>query len=88
MADFTSSFWSYFIIILTVLSIIVCFVIIHIFNKDRNKDQSETTGHIWDEDLKELNNPMPNWWLNLFYITLVFGIVYLILYPGLGSYEG
>jgi cytochrome c oxidase cbb3-type subunit 3 len=47
-----------------------------------------TTGHVWDEDLTELNNPLPRWWLWLFIITVAFGGVYLALYPGLGSYEG
>jgi cytochrome c oxidase cbb3-type subunit 3 len=45
-------------------------------------------GHGWDGDLEELNNPLPRWWLNLFYLTLVFGLVYLLLYPGLGVYQG
>ena len=88
MADFTSNFWSYFIAILTGISIIACFVLIEIFKKGRKDVNKETTGHVWDEDLKELNNPLPRWWLNLFYITLVFGIIYLFLYPGLGSYAG
>ncbi|MDW8259111.1 MAG: cbb3-type cytochrome c oxidase N-terminal domain-containing protein, partial [Gammaproteobacteria bacterium] len=48
----------------------------------------KTTGHVWDGDLKELNNPLPRWWLWLFVITIVFSIVYLVLYPGLGSYAG
>jgi cytochrome c oxidase cbb3-type subunit 3 len=43
---------------------------------------------VWDEDLQELNNPLPRWWLNMFYITLVFGVVYLALYPGLGTFAG
>jgi cytochrome c oxidase cbb3-type subunit III len=47
-----------------------------------------TTGHVWDEDLVELNNPLPRWWLWLFIITVVFGLVYLVLYPGLGTYQG
>jgi cytochrome c oxidase cbb3-type subunit 3 len=45
-------------------------------------------GHVWDETLEEYNNPLPRWWLNLFYLTLVFSIIYLILYPGLGSFAG
>jgi cytochrome c oxidase cbb3-type subunit III len=49
---------------------------------------TETTGHVWDEDLRELNNPLPRWWLWLFIITVVFGGAYLAMYPGLGSYEG
>ena len=49
---------------------------------------TETTGHTWDEDLGEYNNPLPKWWMWLFYITIVFGIAYMALYPGLGSYAG
>jgi cytochrome c oxidase cbb3-type subunit 3 len=49
---------------------------------------SDTTGHVWDEDLRELNTPLPRWWLWLFIITVVFGGIYLLLYPGLGSYGG
>ena len=44
-----------------------------------------TTGHVWDEDLTELNNPMPRWWMWLFYITIVFALAYLVLYPGPGQ---
>jgi cytochrome c oxidase cbb3-type subunit 3 len=48
----------------------------------------DVTGHKWDENLEEYNNPLPRWWLWLFYITLVFGIGYLVLYPGLGKIPG
>jgi len=48
----------------------------------------ESMGHVWDEDLQELNNPLPRWWLGMFYITLIFGAVYLVLYPGLGTFKG
>jgi cytochrome c oxidase cbb3-type subunit 3 len=48
----------------------------------------ETTGHVWDEDLRELNNPLPRWWLWLFVLTVVFGLGYLVVYPGLGNYKG
>lgn len=89
MADFTSSFWSWFIIIPTVLGIAGCFWLI-IANTDRRKtgETQQTMGHVWDGDLKEYNNPLPRWWLNMFYITLVFGIIYLLLYPGLGAFRG
>jgi len=50
--------------------------------------ESETSGHIWDEDLKEYNNPLPRWWIWLFYLTILFGLGYLVLYPGLGSFGG
>jgi cytochrome c oxidase cbb3-type subunit 3 len=48
----------------------------------------ETTGHSWDEDLVEYNNPLPRWWIWLFYITILFSFGYLVLYPGLGAYRG
>ncbi|HET7811893.1 MAG TPA: cytochrome-c oxidase, cbb3-type subunit III [Steroidobacteraceae bacterium] len=47
-----------------------------------------TTGHVWDEDLTELNNPLPRWWLWLFLLTVVFGLVYFVLYPAMGNYPG
>ena len=49
---------------------------------------TDTTGHVWDEDLRELNNPLPRWWLWLFVITTIFGLGYLVVYPGLGNYRG
>jgi mono/diheme cytochrome c family protein len=47
-----------------------------------------TTGHVWDEDLRELNNPLPRWWMYLFVLTVVFSAVYLAFYPGLGTFAG
>jgi len=88
---FVSEFWSWYIIVLTFLSILACFALILWLGggtpakKDGNV---ETMGHTWDGDLQEYNNPLPKWWLNMFYITLYFSIVYLALYPGLGSFEG
>jgi cytochrome c oxidase cbb3-type subunit 3 len=47
-----------------------------------------TTGHVWDVDLRELNNPLPRWWMILFVLTVIFAFMYLVLYPGLGTYTG
>ena len=90
MADFTSSFWNWYIIIPTVLGILGCFWLIRWLSSTPMKpgEKVKTMGHVWDEDLEELNNPLPRWWLNMFYITLFFGIGYLILYPGLGTFKG
>ncbi len=89
MADFTSSFWSWFIIIPTVAGIIGCFMLIRWLSTDISPDEEgKEMDHVWDEDLVELNNPLPRWWLNMFYITLFFSIGYLVLYPGLGSFAG
>ena len=91
MADFTSGFWTWFIGIITVASIVTLLVFVLRLSGTRKRKKGEpveSVGHIWDEDLHELNNPLPRWWLNLFLITLVWGAVYLFLYPGLGSYRG
>lgn len=85
-----SQFWHWFIIIPTVLGLAGCLWLL-VGNKGTRKNQGETTdtmGHVWDEDLEEYNNPLPSWWLNLFYITLIFAVVYLVLYPGLGNFKG
>lgn len=47
----------------------------------------KSTGHSWD-GIEELNNPLPFWWVAMFYITIVFGLIYLVLYPGLGTVKG
>ena len=41
----------------------------------------QTTGHAWDGDLQEYNNPLPVWWVYTFYVTVVFAIVYWTIYP-------
>lgn len=90
MADFTSNFWNWFIIIGVVGGIVAMFWL-NIWQSERRRateEKAKPMGHVWDEDLQELNNPLPRWWLNLFYLTLVFSIVYLILYPGLGTFAG
>ncbi|MDJ0779737.1 MAG: cytochrome-c oxidase, cbb3-type subunit III [Gammaproteobacteria bacterium] len=89
MADFNSDFWHWYIAIATVLSILACVWLIRWMTAGfQKKDEVETTGHVWDGDLTELNNPLPRWWLGLFYVTLAFGGFYLLLYPGLGHFSG
>ena len=92
MADFINGFWGPYIAVITIASIIGCGLLLWsqaTVKIDLSKDgKAETTGHSWDEGLEELNNPMPRWWMWLFYITIVFGFAYLALYPGLGTYAG
>lgn len=85
-----SMFWSAFIIILTLGNILACWWLIRWTARPRLGEAAadETTGHVWDGDLTEYNKPMPRWWLWLFYLTIVFGLVYLVLMPGLGSFDG
>jgi len=89
MSDFTSGFWEVYIAVLTVVSIVACAVLLWAQRTTRVRGAKvDTTGHVWDEDLKEWNNPLPKWWVWLYYITVVFGLLYLVLYPGLGVYGG
>ncbi len=89
MSDFTSNFWSVFVTGVTVASIVACLLLLWFSGKAKAMTSSDnTTGHVWDGDLREMNNPLPRWWAWLFVITIVFALVYLWLYPGLGTYSG
>ncbi|MBI3171320.1 MAG: cytochrome-c oxidase, cbb3-type subunit III [Hydrocarboniphaga effusa] len=82
-----SAFFHWFVIVITVASMIGALWLL--FANARGKPgESEDTGHVWDNDLREYNNPLPRWWLNLFVITVVFGAGYLVFYPGLGNFAG
>lgn len=90
MSDFTSTFWSWFIIAITVGGIVWLVYLLVATSKDSGShgDEGKPTGHVWDGDLQELNNPLPRWWLYMFYGTIAFSVIYLVLYPGLGSFKG
>ncbi len=89
MSDFYSSGWSIYIAVTTVVSIIACLVLLAVAARRKVvPGAGNTTGHTWDEDLTELNNPLPRWWMWLFIITVVFGIAYLVIFPGAGSHAG
>ena len=87
MSDFTSEFWSWFIIAIAGGGIVWLFYLLRGTSK-ADTEEGVPTGHVWDENLEELNNPLPRWWLYLFYFTIFFAIGYLILYPGMGSFKG
>ena len=81
--------WTLYISIFTIVNILACLWLLWWTAKNRStKAEDQDTGHVWDGDLRELNRPLPKWWLNLFYITIVFSLAYLVLYPGLGSFAG
>ncbi len=88
MSDFFSSGWSVFVAAATVLGLVACVVLLVIASRRQPSAADNTTGHVWDEDLRELNNPLPLWWMGLFVLTIVFAGAYLALYPGLGSSAG
>ncbi len=89
MSDFTANYWSVFVAGFTVVGILACLLLLWITARTRTAPQADnTTGHVWDGDLREMNNPMPRWWMWLFVLTIVFSLLYLVAYPGLGSYPG
>jgi cytochrome c oxidase cbb3-type subunit 3 len=87
-----STGWSIFVFVVTILNIAACFWLLRWTSKPRAANEKigggADTGHVWDKDLREYNNPLPKWWLWLFYITIAFGLLYLVLYPGLGNFGG
>ncbi len=89
MSDFTSEFWNWYVAGLTLVSILACAVLLWISGTTKVKARADnTTGHVWDEDLQEMNNPLPRWWVYLFIITVIFALVYGVLYPTFGKYAG
>ncbi|GKS83436.1 cytochrome-c oxidase, cbb3-type subunit III [Acidovorax sp. SUPP1855] len=89
MSDFTHNFWSVYVAGLTVVGILGCLLLLWITARKKVAPSTDnTTGHVWDEDLREMDNPMPRWWMWLFVLTIVFGFGYLAVYPGLGRFAG
>ena len=89
MSDFTSNFWAMYVAGITLVSILACWVLLLITGKMAPSTAADnTTGHVWDGDLREMNNPLPRWWSYMFVFTIVFSLIYLVLYPGLGSNPG
>jgi cytochrome c oxidase cbb3-type subunit 3 len=88
MSDFVHSGWSIFVAAATVVGLIACLILLVVASRRRVMSDDNTTGHVWDVDLKEMNNPLPRWWMYLFVITVVFAGIYLALYPGLGKFPG
>jgi cytochrome c oxidase cbb3-type subunit 3 len=89
MSDFTSGFWGVYVAGLTLFSILACLVLLWISGTTKAETlHDNTTGHVWDGDLKEMNNPLPKWWVYLFVITVIFALVYGLLYPTFGKFQG
>lgn len=80
--------WSIFISVFTLANIVACVWLLWWTSRQNPGVKASETTHVWDEDLTELNNPLPSWWLILFYLTVLFSLGYLVLYPGLGNFSG
>jgi cytochrome c oxidase cbb3-type subunit 3 len=78
--------WTIFVIVLTVANVGGVAWLIR-WSSQMSTGEGETTGHTWDGDVVEGNNPLPRWWLGLFWITIVFGIGFSIAYPTFGDFS-
>jgi cytochrome c oxidase cbb3-type subunit 3 len=92
MSDFFSSAWSNYIALVSLVGIVWCIWLLFSQRKAKVIHTADgavaDTGDVWDGDLRELNNPLPRWWMWMFLLSCIFALVYLVLYPGLGSYPG
>ena len=90
MSDFTSSFWPMFITVISVGGVIGCALLLWLTSKIKasSPNGDNTNGHVWDETLREMNNPLPRWWVWMFIITIVFSLFYFAAYPAIGTYAG
>ena len=82
-----TSFWSMWIIILTSITIVGITWILFANRKREEQPADKTTGHEYD-GIQEYDNPLPAWWFYMFVLTIVWGIGYLIIYPGMGNFPG
>ena len=83
-----SSFWSIWVSVLTLGTLVGCFFLLRMCLKNfAGVEEGESMGHTFD-GIEELNNPLPKWWSTFFLMTIVWGFGYLLLYPGLGNWEG
>ncbi|TAL25408.1 MAG: cytochrome-c oxidase, cbb3-type subunit III [Aquabacterium sp.] len=93
MSDFTADGWAIFVAAVTIVSLVFCLLLLVVASRRKlapgeDPDKPGTTGHVWDGDLAEMNNPLPRWWMWLFVLTVLFSAGYLVMYPGLGTYAG
>jgi len=81
--------WSWYVIALVALNVAGCVWLLWWTGKRRPGDPKPTdTSHVWDGALTEYNKPLPRWWINLFYLTILFSVGYLLWFPGLGNFAG
>ena len=88
MSDFFSGGWSVFIAVATVVSLLACVALLVFASRRTQMANDNSTGHVFDGDLVEMNNPMPMWWVVLFVLTVVFALAYVYAFPALGSVAG
>ena len=81
--------WSWYVIAIIALNILGLVWLLWYTAKRRPGDPApEDTSHYWDETITEYNKPMPRWWIQGFYLTIVFGVAYFAWFGGFGGYAG
>jgi len=82
-----SEFWSGWVIVLTIITIVLLVWLLFATRKIKIDRDDNTTGHVYDGIVEE-DNPLPGWWFSMFVISIIFGVGYLIVYPGMGNFAG
>jgi cytochrome c oxidase cbb3-type subunit 3 len=92
MSDFFNNGWSNYIALVSLVGIVWCIWLLFSQRKAKVVHTADgavaDTGHVWDDNLRELNNPLPRWWMWMFLLSCIFALIYLVLFPGLGSFPG
>lgn len=78
--------WSLFVITLVVVNVAAACWLMW-WSANMSAPEGETTGHVWDGDVVEGNNPLPRWWLRLFWLTVVWGCLFFVMYPSFGDFS-
>ena len=79
MSDFVNSGWAVYVTVVTVAGLLACLALLLLASRSKVQAGDDTTGHVWDVDIRELNNPLPRWWMWLFVGTILFSAVYLVM---------
>ncbi|MFT5900225.1 MAG: cytochrome c oxidase cbb3-type subunit 3 [Glaciecola sp.] len=83
-----SMFWTIWISVISLGTILGCYLLLRwCLSNKIGIEEGASMGHVFD-GIEEINNQLPRWWTILFYITMVWGVAYLIFYPGLGGFKG
>lgn len=83
-----SSFWSIWISVITLGSILGCFLLLRWCLKNKTGVKEGDDMHHEFDGIIEMNNQLPRWWTIMFYVVIVWGLLYFLLYPGLGNFQG
>ncbi|WP_298440113.1 cytochrome-c oxidase, cbb3-type subunit III [uncultured Ferrimonas sp.] len=83
-----NTFLSIMVMFCTTVVLLGCFLLLRYCLKNNTEvKEGESMGHSFD-GIEEINNPLPKWWSVMFFITIIYSVGYLILFPGFGNFKG